>query len=100
MLAAIAIRAELYRNTYFHFSLMLVLHNLTNQIMLAAIAMIAGILISAEIQHSKVRNGDVLYHNVGSHTTVSRWKMHFCRLCVSERGSTTCRIWSASDAGK
>jgi hypothetical protein len=79
---------------------MLVLPNLTIQIMLAAIAMIAGILISAVIQHSKVRSGDARYHNVGSHTTASRWKMHFYRLCVSERGYTTCRIWSVSAAGK
>ena len=43
----------------FSFPLMLVLPSLTNQVMLAAIAMIAGILISAVIQHSKVTSGDV-----------------------------------------
>ncbi|KAL6634447.1 hypothetical protein ACP70R_027118 [Stipagrostis hirtigluma subsp. patula] len=65
-----------------------------------ATATIVGILISAVIQHSKVRSGGARYRSVGSHTTASKWKMRYCRLSASERGCTTCRIWSASAAGK
>ncbi|GJM85089.1 hypothetical protein PR202_ga01510 [Eleusine coracana subsp. coracana] len=51
-------------------------------------------------QRSKVRSGGARCRIVGSHTIVSRWKTHFCRWSASERGCTTCRTWSASDAGK
>ena len=92
----------MYRfSSYFH--CLLLNHDVTKShetITLAAIAMIAGIWISAVTQHSKVRSGDARFRSVGNHTTVSRWRTHFYRWSASERGCTTCRIWCACAAGK